>query len=73
MSVWTVLWILWLLAFLVIEGAALANKRCGDTLSEHVWAWFSVKGKGWGWRIRRVLLLGFMGWLLVHFMTGGWM
>jgi hypothetical protein len=70
---YTILWIMWILAFLVIEGAAIFNKDPGDTLSEHVWKWFSVTDKGIGWRIKRVILLAFMGWLTVHFMTGGWM
>ncbi len=71
MDGYTIAWILWILAFGVIEGKALMNKQAGDTLSEHVWAWFSVADKGKAWRIRRVVLLGFLSWLLVHFMGGG--
>ena len=73
MDGWTVAWLLWIAMFLVIEGAAIWNKYEGDTLSEHVWNWFSVKDKGKGWRARRVALLAFLAWLTVHFITGGWM
>ena len=72
MDIYTVAWIFWLLLFVAIEGPAIFNKRKGDTLSEHVWSWFSIKQKGAGWRLRRVVLLAFMGWLVLHFMTGGW-
>jgi hypothetical protein len=47
------------------------NKQPGDTLSEHVWDWASIKGKGGGWRLRRVGLLMFLAWLVAHFLTGG--
>lgn len=78
MSVWTYLWLGWLAAFCVIEGKALFNKTEGDTLSEHVWKWFSTQrtatkqGQPTGWvRLRRFVLLAFMAWLSVHFLTGG--
>lgn len=79
MDGYTVAWLLWLGAFGVIEGRALANKRKGDTLSEHVWKWFATaksktpeKDQPTGWvRLRRVSLLAFMGWLTAHFLTGG--
>ena len=72
MTVWTWLWVWWLALFAVIEGAALLNKQAGDTLSEHVWKWFSVTSKGKGWRSRRFVLLAFLAWLTTHFLTGGW-
>jgi len=65
MTFWTVLWILWIVSFFVIEGFAIANKTEGDTLSEHVRKWFNVKeNKGraiflWVWA-------GFSVWFLVH-------
>lgn len=72
---WTVLWIVWLLTFLVIEGVALSRKEKNDTLSEHVWRWFST-AKGQKptrtTQVRRFLLLAFVIWLALHFMTGGW-
>lgn len=67
-------WVLWLALFAIVEGEALLNARVGDTLSEHVWAWFTVGGgrpvTGWV-RLKRVLLLGFVVWLGVHFVGGG--
>ena len=72
MTGWTVGWILWLGMFVAIEGAALFNKDRGDTLSEHVWHWFSIKGKPRGYKLRRLAFLAFWAWLTVHFFTGGW-
>jgi len=57
-------WILWALAFVGIEGAALANKRRGDTLSEHVWRIRAHKAGRWG-------LAAFLGWLVYHFLVEG--
>ncbi|MFF3015832.1 hypothetical protein [Streptomyces sp. NPDC057939] len=78
MTTWSWLWVGWLAAFLVIEGKALFNKTSGDTLSEHVWKWFSTartaehQGQPTGLvRLRRFALLAFMAWLSVHFLTGG--
>jgi hypothetical protein len=69
-------WLAWLAAFVVLEGKALADKRRGDTLSEHVWRWFGVKAQdpmpsGWV-RFRRFSLLAGLVWLTLHFLTGGW-
>ena len=72
MSGWTVAWIFWLAMFGVIEGAAIFRKERGDTLSEHVWRWFSVKDKSKGYKTRRFVLLTFLAWLVTHFLTGGW-
>lgn len=66
MSGFTVAWLLWLAMFLVVEGIALFNKEKGDTLSEHIWKWFSVKDKGKGWLARRFVLAAFLVWLLLH-------
>lgn len=68
---WDAVWGLWLLAFAVAESIALLNERPADTLSEKVWQWFSIKGRGRAWRIRRFTLLSFLAWLAVHFLTGG--
>jgi hypothetical protein len=68
---YTLGWLLWIAAFLGLEGKALVNKRPGDTLSEHVWRWSSVKAKGGAWRLRRFGLLAFLAWLAAHFLTGG--
>lgn len=76
MTIFTALWLLWLVYFLVVEGFALFKSSPGATLSAHVWAWFGTDTKnrsnrsGWA-RLRKLALLAFMVWLLVHFMTGG--
>ncbi len=72
MSGYTIAWIGWIIMFLAIEGIALVDKDHGNTLSEHVWKWFAVKDKPTGWQIRRIGLLFFLAWLVVHFLTGGW-
>ena len=81
MSAWTWLWLGWLVYFLIVEGIALYRSTPGDTLSEHVWVWFGTQRRkpgdpyrprtGWT-QLRRVLLLAFLAWLSVHFLTGGW-
>jgi hypothetical protein len=70
---YTLWWLGWIAAFFVIELAALIKHRGqGYTLSEHVWSWFAITGdRPRLWRIRRVLLIAFMGWLSLHFLTGG--
>jgi hypothetical protein len=68
---WAYAWVAWIAAFLTIEVLALKNSAPGDTLSEHVWAVFSIKEKGNWWRARRFSLLAFMAWLVVHILTGG--
>jgi hypothetical protein len=68
---YTFAWLVWLGLFGVIEGFALMRKEKGDTLSEHIWSWFSVKGKGSMWRLRRFSLLAFLAWLVAHFLSGG--
>ena len=81
MDNWTIAWLVWIGGFVVIEGLALANKKEGDTLSEHVWKWFATskaaqakegveQPKGTV-RVRRFVLLAGMCWLTYHFMTGG--
>ncbi len=75
MDIFTHAWLIWLAFFALVEGIALANKKQGDTLSEHVWRWFAVlrKGQPDGWtRFRRFALLSFVTWLAAHFITGGW-
>ncbi|TDD97238.1 hypothetical protein E1298_01905 [Actinomadura rubrisoli] len=69
MDPFTAAWVLWIAAFIVIEGRALKRGQPGDTLSEHVWTWFGVK-RGWAWK--RAALAAFMAWLSVHFVFG-WM
>ncbi len=69
-SVWTVLWLLWICAFLGIEIPAALNKTTGDTLSENMWNWFSVGQRKRWWKIRLVVLGVFwvLGVGVAHFM-----
>lgn len=71
MTGWTLLWLVWLLAFCLIEGVALSNCQAGDTLSEQIWCWASIKNKGAWWRFRRFLLVALLAWLCLHFLSGG--
>lgn len=70
-SIFTVGWILWVLWFAIEEGYALATHNMAGTLSDHVWYWFSIKGHSDFWRLRRFMLLSFLAWLSLHFLTGG--
>lgn len=71
MSPYTWAWIFWLASFATIEGFALANRKPDDTLSEHIWSWFAIRGKPGGWQARRAVLLMFLVWLVAHLLTGG--
>lgn len=81
MSAWTWLWLGWGVYFLAVEAAALYDSKPGNTLSEHIWLWLGTQRRrpgeperqrsGWT-QLRRVLLLAFLAWLVVHFLTGGW-
>jgi hypothetical protein len=64
-------WIICIVMFFAIEGPALINKRYGDTLSEHIWKWFSVKEKSGQWRLRRFCLIAILSWLSAHLLSGG--
>jgi len=64
---YTIGWILWMLGFVGLEGKALWNEQSGDTLSEHIWAWFSIKHDG-PMKIARRSALGVgVGWAAGHF------
>ena len=72
--IFTVLWILWIVAFVVIEGEALLIRQPNSTLSAHVWRWFAVKDPRptpRTWALRAVLLV-FLVWLLLH-LGFGWL
>ena len=71
MDIFTAGWITLLTLGGALEVWALVRKEKGDTLSEHVWKWFSVKHDGKAKTVRRVGLGLIMGWLLTHFITGG--
>jgi hypothetical protein len=63
-------WFLWLAMFLLVEIPAAVLKN-GATLSENVWAWFSIKERRRLWLARRLVLATFLGVLGAHFLTGG--
>lgn len=63
------IWILWLLAFVGIEGAAVLNKKRGDTLTAHVIRWFNAT-RAEGWNKKRLTLLASMVGLTAHFVWG---
>jgi hypothetical protein len=69
-SFYTWAWLFWLAFFVTIEGSAIFRKARGDTLSEHVWAWFQIRDKPAQWTWRRIVLAGFLCWLLVHMVAG---
>lgn len=69
MTIWSQLWIIWGVFFGVVEGAALIKKVPGATLTAHVVSWASLKNKSWGWLGRRGGLVGFLGWLVYHFVS----
>ena len=59
--VFTAAWIAMGVWFLVWEFLAIKRRPAGDTLSEHVWDWFKLKGpkgKLTGWQaVRRVAFI----------------
>lgn len=69
---YTILWVVWLLAFGVIEYAALKDKEEGRSLSSHIWELIGTNTPGRNWKhwTFRVGLGGFFAWLIVHFYTG---
>ena len=69
--IYTALWIGWVLAFVLVETFALRNDMPGDTLSEHVTKWFSVRTK-LGRTVFLVTWSGFAVWFAVHILTS-WM
>lgn len=67
-------WIVWLvIGFGIPEAIALARRAEGDTLSEHVRKWFATEpgASGKFVTLRRVVLLGAMAWLSIHWITDG--
>ena len=57
----TILWGLWVLMFLILEGYAVFDGRPNDTLTQttlHVVPW--------------ELILVFLGWLAIHFSSRVW-
>lgn len=71
MSGYTWLWVFWMAMFFVIEMPAVFNKDKNDTLSEHIWLWFSIRDKAPWWRVRRAVLALALVVLMYHFLAGG--
>lgn len=70
---WTRLWLGWIAAFFVIEFWALARGRPQDTLSDRCWTAFDIPrhpAPARSVRLRRISLVGFLAWLVGHFLTG---
>lgn len=67
--IWTILWVGWFLLFAVVEALALRNDMPGDTLSEHVRKWLSVKTK-LGRTVFLIVWAGFTVWFGLHILTG---
>lgn len=65
MDIFTIAWIAWVAAFLVIEGIALYRKDTEATLSGHVWAVLRQRKLFW------MLGAAFMLWLSAHFLSLG--
>ncbi len=64
MNHWTLGWLLWFALLLATEiPAALHGGPGPQTLSEHVWLWFSFR---YGW----LVLLGGMTYLTWHLVSG---
>lgn len=69
---YTVMWLVWIMAFFAIEGAALKSDKMGDTLTEHVRDWIgtnNAKRTTMMWALR-IGLGGLLAWLIPHFFTG---
>ena len=70
---YTVAWVVWILVFVVIEAVAIADKKKGDTLSEHLWAWFDIKDAEKFYKLKRFAFVSALVWFVMHILTGGWM
>lgn len=68
-TLYSVLWIAWLVAFLVIEFSALLQGRPEWTLSEYVWR---VEKLGATWTFLRYFVAVFCLWLFFHMAFGWW-
>ena len=73
---WSWAWVSLLVAAVALEVYTIARRGEGDTLSEQVWrlrAW--LKGGGFagqvGWAVFVWALIGFFGWLVLHFVFPG--
>lgn len=68
---WLIAWVVWLVAFLIVEVSAAVRKTKLDTLSENVWLWFGIKYSERPYKgTRRAALALFMLTLSGHFVFG---
>ena len=68
--IWTALWVLWGLAFAVIEGLALFNDHKHDTLSFHLRLWIRTDTRI-GRTVWLVISGVFFAWFVVHIAVRG--
>jgi len=67
LDIFTVGWILFVIWFVVEETLAIVSKTPHtNTLSAHLWVWFSMQGKGRFWLLRRLFMILTLVWLFVH-------
>lgn len=81
MNWWDWYWLAWLLLGFALPEAyalyrAIRYKEQGGTLSENVREWFATDVRGWSdksgtAKIRRILLLLGMTWLIIHWLLPG--
>lgn len=66
-TVWAIIGAVWIIAFAIFEGFALARDGIGDTLSETVW-YLRDEGRWLYWLILDVIVVNAltMAWLLFH-------
>ena len=67
-NLYSLLWLLWLVAFLVLEIYALVTNAY-NTLSENVWRLTGV-GQPGGWSFAHFMVAAFCLWLACHFVFG---
>lgn len=69
---WAVAWASWIGLGIVMEIVALAMTQPGDTLSENVWELLELARQAPGGAVlvagMSMLLIGFFGWVTLHFL-----
>ena len=63
----TIAWITLLVLIIIVEAIALIKKKPDETLTYHIRKWFSLRGHGKLWWLRRGALGVFALWLAWHF------
>lgn len=75
MTGYTWAWIAWVVAFVLIEGAALVRARRGQpgaTLSEHLRTWLGTTSRARRWHriVGSVALVAAVAWFVPHILGG---